>query len=171
MQKITKNVKTKSANKNSISFNIFLLIFKPSKFKSCFSGIRTTLFLLSNSYKGSVKVLHSIYQQIQKMQQWSQDWKRSVFIPIPKKGNAKECSNYHTIVLISHVCKVILKTLQARLQQYMNQECPSVQCGFRKDRGLRDQIANILWMREKSRELQKEKKKKICFIDYSKAFM
>ena len=90
----------------------------------------------------AVKVLHSICQQIRKTQQWPQDWKRSVFIPIPKKGNAKECSNYHTIALISHASKVILKILQARLQQYVNCELPDVQAGFRKGRGTRDQIAN-----------------------------
>ena len=90
-----------------------------------------------------VKVLHSICQQIWKTQQWPQDRKRSVFIPIPKKGNAKECSNYRTIVLISHVYKAMLKILQARLQQYVNCELPDVQAGFRKGRGTRDQIANI----------------------------
>ena len=91
----------------------------------------------------TVKVLHSICQQIWKTQQWPQDRKRSVFIPIPKKGNAKECSNYHTIALISHASKVMLKILQARLQQYLNHELPDVQAGFRKGRGTRDQIANI----------------------------
>ena len=91
----------------------------------------------------AVKVLHSICQQIWKIQQWPQDWKRSAFIPIPKKGNAKECSNYHTIALISHPGKVMLKSLQARLQQYVNHELPDVQTGFR-GRGTRDQIANIL---------------------------
>ena len=91
----------------------------------------------------AMKVLHSICQQIWKTQQWPQDWKMSVFIPIPKKGNAKECSNYHTIAFISHTSKLILKILQARLQQYMNQEIPDVQAGFRKGRGTRDQIANI----------------------------
>ena len=88
----------------------------------------------------TVKVLHSICQQIWKTQQWLQDWKRSIFIPIPKKGNAKECSNYHTITLISHSSKVMLKILQARLQQYMNHELPDVQAGLRKGRGTRDQI-------------------------------
>ena len=88
-----------------------------------------------------MKVLHSIYQQVWKTQQQPQDWKRSVFIPITKKGNAKECSNYHTITLISHTGKVMLKILQARLQQYMNSELPDVQAGFRKGRGTRDQIA------------------------------
>ena len=96
-----------------------------------------------------VKVLHSIFQQIWKTQQWPQDWKGAVFIPIPKKGNAKECSNYCTITLISHASKVMLKILQARLQQYMNHELPDVQAGFRKGRGIRDQIANILWIMEK----------------------
>ena len=91
----------------------------------------------------AVKVLHSICQQIWKTQQWPQDWKRAVFIPIPKKGNAKECSNYHTIALISHASKIMLKILQAGLQQYMNRELPDVQAGFRKGRGTRDQIANI----------------------------
>ena len=91
----------------------------------------------------AVKVLHSICQQIWKTQQWPQDWKRSVFIPIPKKGNAKECSNYRTIALISHASKVMLKILQARLQQYVNCELPDVQDGLRKGRGTRDQIANI----------------------------
>ena len=91
----------------------------------------------------AVKVLHSVCQQIRKTQQWPQDWKRSVFIPISKKGNAKECSNYHTIALISHASKVMLKILQARLQQYVNHERPDVQAGFRKGRGTRDQIANI----------------------------
>ena len=100
----------------------------------------------------TVKVLHSIYQQLWKTQQWPQDWKRSVFIPIPKKGNAKECSNYCTIALISHASKVMLKILQARLQQYVNRELSDVQVGFRKDRGTRDQIANIRWTIEKGRE-------------------
>ena len=100
----------------------------------------------------AVKVLHSICQQIWKTQQWPQDWKRSAFIPIPKKGNAKECSNYHTVALISHASKVMLKILQARLQQYMNHEIPDVQAGFRKSRGTRDQTANILWIIEKVRE-------------------
>ena len=91
----------------------------------------------------AVKVLHSICQQVWNTQQWPQDWKRSVFIPIPKKGNAKECSNYCTIVLISHVIKVMLKILQAKLQQYVNRGLPDVQAGFRKGRGTRDQITNI----------------------------
>ena len=91
----------------------------------------------------AVKELQSICRQIQKIQQWPQDWKRSVFIPIPKKGNAKECSDYHTVALISHASKVMLKILQARLQQYVNHELPDVQAGFRKGRRTRDQIGNI----------------------------
>ena len=102
-----------------------------------------------------MKVLHSICQQIWKTQQWPQDWKKSVFIPIPKKGNAKECSNYHTIALISHASKVMLKILQARLQQYVKRELPGVQAGFRKGRGTRDQIANIHWIIEKARVPEK----------------
>ena len=101
-------------------------------------------------------VLHSICQYIWKTQQWPQDWKRSVFTPIPKKGNAKECSNYHTIVLISHASKVMLKILQARLQQYVNRELLDGQAGFRKDRGTRHQIANICWIIKKAREFQKK---------------
>ena len=100
----------------------------------------------------AVKVLYSICQEFWKTQQWPQDWKRSVFIPIPKKGNAKECSNYYTIALISQARKVMLKILQAKLQQYMNHEIPDVQTGFRKGRGTRDQIANIRWIIEKARE-------------------
>ena len=110
----------------------------------------------------------NICQQIWKTQQWPQDWKRSVFIPIPKKGNAKECSNYRIIALISHASKVMLKILQARPQQYVNRELPDVQAGFRKDRGTRDQIANICWIIKKAREFQKNIY--FCFIDYAKAF-
>ena len=113
-------------------------------------------------------MLHSICQQIWKTQQWSQDWKRSVFIPIPKKGNAKEYSYYCTIALISHTSKVMLKILQARLQQYMNHELPEVQAGFRKGRGTRDQIANICWIIEKARMFQKNIY--FCFIAYAKDF-
>ena len=102
-----------------------------------------------------MKALQSICQQIWKTQQWPQDWKMSVFIPNPKKGNAKECSNYRTIALISHASKVMLKILQARLQQYVNHELPDVQDGFRKGRGTRDQIANIHWIIKKAREFQK----------------
>ena len=102
-----------------------------------------------------MKVLHSVCQQIWKTQQWPQDWKRSVFIPIPKKGNAQECSNYLTIALLSHASKVTLKILQARLQQYVNREPPDVQAEFRKGIGTRDQIANICWIIKKKREFQK----------------
>ena len=116
----------------------------------------------------AVKVLHSICQQIWKTQQWPRDWKMSVFIPIPKKGNAKECSNYRTIAFISHASKVMLKIFQARLQQYMNCELPDVQAGFRKGRGTRDQIVNICWIIEKAREFPKNIY--FCFIDYAKAF-
>ena len=115
-----------------------------------------------------MKVLHSICQQIWKTQQWPQDWKRSVCIPVPKKGNAKECSKYHTIALISHASKIILKILQARLQQYVNYELPDVQARFRNGRGSRDHIANIRWIIKKARDL--EKKIYFCFIDYAKAF-
>ena len=105
-------------------------------------GIPVELFQILKDV--AVQVLQSICQQIWKIQQWSQDWKRSVFIPITKKGNAEECSNYCTTALISHANKVMLKILQARLQQYMNHELPDVQAGFRKGRGTRDQIANII---------------------------
>ena len=115
----------------------------------------------------AVKVLHSICQQIWKTQQWPQDWKRSVFIPIPKKGNAKECSNYHTIALISHVSKVMLKILQARLQQSVIHELPDVQAGFRKGRGTRDKIANIHWIIKK---VEFQKNIYFCFNDYAKNF-
>ena len=116
----------------------------------------------------AVKVLHSICQQIWKSQQWPQDWKRPVLIPIPKKGNPKECSNYHTIAVISHASKVVLKILQASLQNYLNHELPDVQAVFRKGRGNRDQIANIQWIIKKAREFQKNSY--FCFIDYAKAF-
>ena len=102
-----------------------------------------------------MKVLHSIYQQIWKTQQWLQDWKKSVFIPIPKNGSIKEYSNYHTIALISHTRIIILKILQASLQQYLNRKIPDVQAGFRKGRRTREQIANIYWIIEKAREFQK----------------
>ena len=118
-------------------------------------------------------MLYTICQQIWKTQQQPQDWKRSVFIPIPKKGNAKECSNYQTIVLISHTSKAMLKIFQARLQQYVNWELPDVQAVFIKGRGTRHQIANICWIIEKARELQKTNKQTkiyVCFIDYTKAF-
>ena len=129
-------------------------------------GIPVEIFeILKND---AVKVLHSICQQIWKTQQWPQDWKTSVFIPIPKKGNPKECSNYHTVTLISHASKVMLKILQVSLQQYANHELPDVQAGFRKDRGLRDQIAKIHWIIEKAREFQKNIY--FYFIDYAKDF-
>ena len=115
-----------------------------------------------------LKVLYSICQQIWKTQQWPQGWKRSVFIPIPKNGNIKECSNYRTSVLFSNASKVILKVLQARPQQYMNQELPNVQDWFRKSRGTRDQIANIHLIIERAREIQKSIY--FCIIDYVKAF-
>ena len=117
-------------------------------------GIPVELFQILND--DAVKVLNSICQQTCKTQQWPQDWKRSVFIPIPKKGNAKKYSNYHAIALISHVSKVILKILQASFQPYMNCKLPDVQAGFRKVRGTRDQIANIRWIMEKAREFQKK---------------
>ena len=115
-----------------------------------------------------VKVLHSIRQQIWKTQQWPQDWKSSVFILIPEKGNAKECSYYCTIALFSHTSKVMLKILQARLQHYRNLELPDIQGVFRKGRGTRGQIANICWIIKKAREFQKNIY--LCFIDYAKAF-
>ena len=121
-------------------------------------GIPVELFQILKD--DAVKVLHSVCQQIRKTQQWLWDWKRSVFIPIPKKGNDKECSNYCTIALISHASKVMLKILQARLQQYMNRELPDIQAGFRKGRGTRDQIASIHWIMEKAREFQKKNKTK-----------
>ena len=116
-------------------------------------GIPVDLFQILKH--NSVKVLYSICQQIWKTQQWPEDWKRTVFIPIPKKGNAKECSNYCTIVLILHASKVMLKILKARLQQYVNRELPNVQADFRKGRGTRDLIANIRWIIKKAREFQK----------------
>ena len=116
-------------------------------------GIPVELFRIPKD--DTVKVLHSICQQIWKTQQGPQDWKRSVFIPIPKKGNAKECSNYCIVALIAHAGKLILKILQARLQQYVNRELLDVQAGFKKGRGTRDQIANIHWIMEKASEFQK----------------
>ena len=116
----------------------------------------------------TVKVLHSICQQIRKTQQWPQDWKRSVFISILKKDNAKEWSIYSTIALISHASKIMLKILQGRLQQYVNCELPDVQARFRRGRGTRDQISNICWIIQKAREFQKNIC--FCFIDYAKAF-
>ena len=128
--------------------------------KATVHGVAKSRTRLSDLKDDAVKVLHSICQQ--------EDWKRSVFIPIPKKGNAKGCSNYRTIALISHASKVMLKILQARLQQYMNRELPDVQADFRRGRGTRDQIANIRWIMEKAREFQKNIY--FCFIDCAKDF-
>ena len=119
-------------------------------------GILADLFKILKD--AAANVLHSIYKQIWKTQQWPWDWKRSGFITIPKKGNAKECSNYHTILFISHAGKVMLKILQTRLQQYMNQELPDVQVGFIKGRGTRYQTTNIHWIIEKARKFQKTNK-------------
>jgi len=116
----------------------------------------------------AVKVLHSICQQIWETQLWPQDWKRSVFTATSKKGNAKECSNYHKIALMQHASKVMLKIVQARLQQYMNHQLPDVQAGFRKGWGTRDQVANICGIIEKAKELLKNIN--FCFYDYAKAF-
>ena len=129
-------------------------------------GIPVELFQILKD--DAVKVLHSICQQIWKTQQWPQDRKRSVFILIPKKGNAKECSNYLTIALVSHTTKVKLKILQAMLPHYVNRELPNVQIGFRKGRGTRDQIANICWIIKKAKEFQK--KIYFCFIDNARPF-
>ena len=128
-------------------------------------GIPVEIF---QDLKDDVKVLHSIWHQIWKTQQWPKDWKRSVFILIPKKGNAKECSNYCTIAFISQSGKIVLKILQARLQQYVNHELSDAQTGRRKGRQTRDQIANIHWITEIAREFQKNIY--FCFIDYGKAF-
>ena len=129
-------------------------------------GIPVELFQILKD--DAVEVLHSICQQIWKTQQWLQEGKRSVFIPIPKKGSAKECSDYCVIAFISRTSKVMLKIFQARLQQYTNHELPDVQAGFKRGRGTRDQIANICWIIEKARELQKSIY--FCCIDYAKAF-
>ena len=129
-------------------------------------GIPAELFQILKD--DAVKVLYSICQQILKTQQWPQDWKMSVFISVPKRGNAKECSNYHTIAIISHASKVMLKILHARLQQYVNCELLDIQAGFREGRGTRDQIANICWIIEKAIKFQKNIY--FCFIDYAKAF-
>ena len=124
-------------------------------------GIPVELFQILKD--DAMKVLHLICQQMWKTQQWPQDWKRSVFIPVSKKVNAKECSNYHTIVLISQMSKVMLKILQARLQLYVNRELPDVQAGFRKGSGTRGQIANIHWIIEKAREFQKKTSTSVSF--------
>ena len=131
-------------------------------------GDKTAVELFQVLKDDAVKVLHSICQQIWKTQQWPQDWKRSIFILIPKKDDAKECSNCCTIALISHVSKVMLKILQAMLQQYINCEIPDVQAGFIKGRETKDQIANIHWIIEKARVFQKNIY--FCFIGYTKAF-
>ena len=128
-------------------------------------GIPVELFQILKD--DAVKVLHSIYQQIWKTQQWPQDWKRSAFILIPKKDNAKKCSNYHTIALISYASKLMLKILQARLQQYVNQEIPDVQDRFRKSKGARVQITISCWTLVKARQFQKNFY--LCFIDYAKS--
>ena len=130
-------------------------------------GIPVELFQILKD--DTVKVLHSVCQKIWKTRQWPQAWKTSVFIPIPKKGNAKECSNFYTIALISHASTVMLKVVQARLQQYVNCEFPDVQVGFRKGRETRDQIANVSCIIEKAREFQKNIY--LLFIDYAKAFV
>ena len=130
------------------------------------NGIPAELFNILKD--DTIQVLQSICQKIWKIQQWPQDWKRSIPIPIPKKGTTKECSNHQTIVLISHGNKVMLKILQTRFQHYMNWELPDVQAGFRKCRGTRDQIANIPWIIKKSRGFQKSIY--LCFIEYTKAF-
>ena len=129
-------------------------------------GIPVELFQILKD--DAVKVLHSICQKIWKTQQSPQDWKRSIFMPLPKKGNDKECSDYCTIALISYASKVMLKILQARLQQFVNCDLPDVQVGFRKGRGTRDQIANIHWIIKKARAFQKNIY--FCFIDYTKFF-
>ena len=130
-------------------------------------GIPVELFQILKD--DAMKVLHSICQQISKSLQWPQDWKRSVFTPIPNKGTAKECSNYCTIALISHASKVMLKILQANLQQYVNHELSDAQAGFRKGRGTRDQIAKICWIIKKAREFQKNIY--FCFIDHAKSLI
>ena len=128
-------------------------------------GVEIPVELFQILKYGAVKVLHSTCQQIWKTQQWPQDWKKPVFIPIPKKDNAKECSNYCTTALISHASKAMLKILQGRLQQYRNYELPDVQAGFIKSRGTRYQTANICWIIEKAREFQKNIY--FCLIDYT----
>ena len=130
-------------------------------------GIPVELFQILKD--DAVKVLHSVCQQIWKSQPWPEDWKGSVFIPIPKKDNAKEWSNYCTVASISPISKVMLKILQARLQQYMNHDLTDVQAVFTKGRGTRDQIANICWIIEKAREFQKNIY--FCYIDNAKAFV
>ena len=130
-------------------------------------GISAKLFQILKDH--AVEVLHSIYQQIWKTQQWPWDWKRSVFIPVPKKGNAKECSNYHAVVLISHASKVMLKIHQARLQQHVYRELPDILAGFTKGGGTRDQISNVHWIIEKARESQNNIYP--SFINYARGFV
>ena len=133
---------------------------------SGYNGMPAELF--KSLKEDDIKVLHSLCQQIWRTQQWPQAWKRSILIPIPKKGNTKECANHRTIALISHANMVMFKIFHAKLQHYANQELPDVQAGFRKERGTRDQIANIHWIMQKAREFQKSIY--LCFIDYIKAF-
>ena len=133
------------------------------------SGCKRVLLELFKTLKDdAIKVLHSVRQQIWKTQQWPQDWKRSIYIPIPKKGYTKECASHQIIALISHITQVMLKILHARLQHYVNQELPDVQARLRKGSGIRYQIANIHWIIEIAREFQKNRF--LCFIDYVKAF-
>ena len=159
---------------NQSDFGIDYLVMSMCRVISCVVGRGCLLWgdgivkLFQILKDDAVKVLHSVCQQIWKTQQWPQDWKRSVFISIPKKGNAKECLNYCTIAHISHASEGMLKILQARLQQYVNHELPDVQAGFRKGRGTREQISNICWIIEKAREFQKNIC--FCFIDNAKAF-
>ena len=134
----------------------FIFSYSPNPLMQVWWIVRLEAELFQILKDDAVKVLHSICQHIWKTQQWPQDWKRPLLIPIPKKGNVKECSNYCTIVLISHASNVMLKILQARLQQYMDHELPDVQASFRKGRGARDQIANIQWIIKKARPFQKK---------------
>ena len=150
IKSVTVSTVSPSLCHEAMGADAMIFVFRMSSFKPVFSLSSFTLikrlFRSSSLSAISVLVLHSICQQIWKTQQWPQDWKRSVFIPIPKKGNVKECTDCRTIVLISHTSKVMLKILQARLQQYVNCELPDVQAGFRKGRGTRDQIAKIRWI-------------------------
>ena len=172
MEELYKNDLNDRDNHDGVITHLVTDILAP-KVKSALEGMTTNkadwtpakLFQVLKD--DNAKVLHSISQQIWKTQQWPRNWKRSLFIPIPKKGNAKECSNYHTTALISHTSKVTLKILQARLQQYVNWELPDVQAVFRKGRGTRNQIASICWIIDKGREFQKNIY--LCFIDYAKS--
>jgi len=160
---VSLNILDEAVKTNSVNLNLWAHTFSICEVKCALGSITTNkasggdgipVELFQILKDDAVNVMHSIWQLIWKTQQWPQDWKRSVFIPNPKKGNAKECSNYRTIALISHTNKVMLKILPARLQQYMNCELPDVQAGFRKGRGTRDQIPNICWIIEKAREFQ-----------------